>query len=150
MRYDEWLKKVPDFITSDRLWSVKAYRLALYLGDVAWQDASKAEKDVRTKGIAGQLYRAVGSIGANIAEGYSRSSSRDKARFYEYALGSAREARDWYYKAKYVIGHEETEKRLRILAEIMRLLIAMILQQRGSREIRELSAEYHIEATDAE
>ncbi len=39
----------------------------------------------------------VGSIRANIAEGYSRGTGKDRARFYEYALGSARESRDWYF-----------------------------------------------------
>ena len=54
-------------------------------------------QDRRTIGLADQLYRSLGSIGANLAEGYSRGTGKDRAHFYEYALGSARESRDWYY-----------------------------------------------------
>jgi four helix bundle protein len=51
-------------------------------------------------GLSDQLYEAVGSVSANLAEGYSRGTGKDRARFYEYALGSARESRDWYFKAR--------------------------------------------------
>jgi len=52
------------------------------------------------------LYRAVGSIKANIAEGYSHRSGKDQARFYEYSLGSARESRGWYYDARHILGEQ--------------------------------------------
>ena len=53
----------------------------------------KLAQDKRTIEVADQLFRAVGSVHANISEGYSRQSGKDQARFYEYALGSDREAR---------------------------------------------------------
>ena len=87
MKYDEWLASVPVEITGDAVWQMKVYRLAVFTGDLAWQDVSKLTLDKRVVGLADQLYRAVGSIGANIAEGYSRQSGKDQARFYEYALG---------------------------------------------------------------
>jgi four helix bundle protein len=43
---------------------------------------------------------SLGSVGANMAEGYSRLGARERARSFEYALGSARESRDWYYNAR--------------------------------------------------
>ena len=43
---------------------------------------------------------AVLSISANIAEGYSRTSGRERAKFFEYANSSAREARDWLFKVR--------------------------------------------------
>jgi hypothetical protein len=98
MSYPDWAKKVPATIAGDRLWRVEAYRLALFAADLGWYDVTKLFRDRRTIGLADQLYRALGSIGANVAEGFSRSTGRDRARFYEYAPGSAREARDWYYK----------------------------------------------------
>jgi four helix bundle protein len=115
---------------------MKAYRLSLFLADLAWQDATQLVKDRRTTALADQLYRAVGSIGANIAEGYSRGSGRDQARFYEYALGSAREARDWYFKARHVLGDHVIDSRLIPLAEISRLLLAIVSLQR-TRSLRE-------------
>ena len=42
-----------------------------------------------TQKVCDQLYSAVGSIEANIADGYSRSSGKDRCRFFEYALSSA-------------------------------------------------------------
>ncbi len=75
------------------------------------------------RGLADQLYRAVCSISANIAEGYSKSTGKDRARFFEYALGSARESRDWYYKAHHVLGNEISQHRIQLTTPIVRLLI---------------------------
>ncbi len=112
MRFVDWLETVPESIQQDSLWKMKVYRHALFAADVAWDDVSKLAKDARTRSLTDQLYRSVGSVSANIAEGYSRSSSKGRARFYEYALGSAREARDWYYKTRHVLGQKIVEQRL--------------------------------------
>jgi hypothetical protein len=77
------------------------------------------------------LYRALGSIEANISEGYSRGSGRDRARFYEYALGSARESRGWYYKGRHVLGEAVAAHRLGLVTQIVRLLLAMVPDQRA-------------------
>ncbi len=94
MNYEEWENSVPDEITNDSLWKMEAYRLGLFAADVGWYDATKLMKDKRTLEVSNQLYRALGSISTNLAESYSRGTGRDRARFYEYALGSARESRD--------------------------------------------------------
>jgi four helix bundle protein len=132
---------VPEAITDDSLWKVKAYRLALFLSDVGWYDVTKLVGDRRTLALSDQLYRALGSIGANLAEGYSRGSGKDRARFYEYALGSARECRDWYYKGRHILGEAVVQHRLELLSEVLRLLLTMIPQQRG-RALREGGSEY--------
>ncbi len=132
MEYEEWEKTVPLVIRADSLWQVKAYRLATFLADLGWPDVTKLMSDRRTMGLADQLYRSLGSIGTDIAEGYSRGTGRDRARFYEYALGSARESRDWYYKGRHVLGETITLRRLDLLAEVIRLLLTMVPQQRGS------------------
>lgn len=131
MNYATWLTSVPESITNDSLWKMAAYRLALFLSDVAWADVTKLTGDSRTRSLADQLFRAVGSTSANLAEGYSRGTGRDRARFYEYALGSARETRDWYFKARHVLGPSVTEHRLNFLVEIIRLLLTMVPDQRG-------------------
>jgi len=51
-------------------------------------------------GLISQLRRAVVSITSNIAEGFSRSSSRDKAYFYSIALGSVTELQNQLLIAK--------------------------------------------------
>lgn len=94
MNYGEWEKTIPDDITGDSLWKVEAYRLSLFLSDLGWHDVTKLMRDKRSMSLSDQLYRALGSIGPNLAEGYCRGTGKDRARFYEYALGSARESRD--------------------------------------------------------
>ena len=93
MTYNEWLASVPPELTNDPLWRMEVYRLAVFASDLAWHDVSKLAEDKRTVSLSDQLYRAIGSVSANIAEGYSRRSGKDQARFYEYALGSARSPR---------------------------------------------------------
>lgn len=136
MEYKEWAATVPAEIRDDSLWKVEAYRLGLFLVDLTWDDASRLMKDRRTVGLSDQLYRSSGSVSANIAEGYSRGTGRDRAHFYEYALGSARECRDWYYKGRHVLGDEIVSHRLALLTHIVRLLLTMVPQQRG-RVLRE-------------
>ena len=118
------------FIKGDLLWKMEAYRLALFLGDIAWHDVTKLYKDPRMLDLSNQLYRAVGSISANIAEGYSRSSGRDRVRFHEYALGSARESRDWYLKGRHILGSTVTNHRLDFCTQVIRLLLTVIPDQR--------------------
>jgi four helix bundle protein len=89
------------------------------------------------------LYGAVGSIGANLAEGYSMGTGKNRARYYEYALGSARESRDWYNKGRHVLSETIVEHRMGLLAEIIKLLLTMVPQQRQSA-IREEPASYEI------
>ena len=138
--YADWEQSIPEEIKKDALWRMEVYRLALFASDLAWLDSTRLTEDRRTAGLSDQLYRAVCSIGANIAEGYSRSSGRDRARFYEYALGSAREGRDWYYKARTILGDAVTEHRLKLTTQIIRLLLIIVPSER--RQLREEAATY--------
>jgi four helix bundle protein len=117
---------VPNEITADSLWRVEAY-------------ATLLAQDQRTYSLSNQLYRALGSISANLAEGYSRGTGKDRARFYEYALGSARESRDWYFKARPVLGPRSTNDRIVLLTQITRLLLTMTRNQRG-RALRDAAS----------
>ena len=141
MNYSSWEETVPEDIKEDSLWEMKAYRLALFVADVGWHDVTRLMQDRRTRALSDQLYRALGSISANLAEGYSRGTGRDRARFYEYSLGSARESRDWYYRGRHILEEDVTQHRLRLLTQIIRLLLTMIPQQRG-RVLREERVPY--------
>jgi len=147
MNYQEWEQRVPADITGDVLWKMRAYRLALFVGDLAWSDVTKLAADPRTLALSDQLYRAVGSIGANIAEGYGRSSGKDRARFYEYSLGSARESRDWYYKGRHVLGEAITAHRVNLITQITRLLLTYIPDQRHVT-LKEEPAVYDVVLSD--
>ena len=133
MNYTEWLRTVPEELTGDPLWRNEAYRLAVFAGEIAWADVTKLGQDPRTRSLSDQLFRAVGSVGANIAEGYSRSSGKDEARLHEYALGSAREARHWYYQSRQLLTDAVVDHRLKLLTQIIRLLLTMIPNERQRR-----------------
>ena len=117
-------------MTRDPIWKRADYRLATYAGDVAWADASLLVKHPATISTADQLFRAVGSIGAHIAEGYSRGSGADRIRYYEYALGEAREAREWYWKSRGVLGDELVATRMGVIEQVIRLLLTVIKAER--------------------
>lgn len=130
IKFKDWQKTVPSEIKEDSLWKMKVYQLSLFLADMSWNDILLLNGDGRTKSLSNQLYRAVGSISANIAEGYSMGTGKNRARYYEYSLGSAREARDWYYKGRHILGNEIVEHRFLIITEIIKLLLTMVPDQR--------------------
>ena len=80
---------------------------------------------------APQLYASVIGIEANIGEAYSRSSGKDRALRFEYALGEVRESMSWYKGGRPVLGEEVTKDRRDRLEEIRRLLLAIIPRERG-------------------
>ena len=145
--YQEWEDGIADEVKQDSLWKMTAYRLSLFAGDVGWEDVKKLMHTRPLRGIADQLYRALGSISANIAEGYSRSTGKDRARFYEYSLGSARESREWYFKARHVLGDDVYRHRLELLTRIIQLLTATIPKQR-KQGIREPTEAYQAEVSE--
>lgn len=132
MNIYEWAKSVPDEIVDDIPWKIEAYRISLYLSDLCWTDTFIIYKSKRYT-LADQLYRSISSISANIVEGYSRISQKDKVRFYEYALGSAREGRDWYFKARHLFPNDTYTERIAMLTSVIKLLHKMIFDQRNRR-----------------
>jgi four helix bundle protein len=133
VEYDEWERSVPHDLTADAIWRRQDYRLATYVADVGWVDADQLSRHPATRALADQLYRALTSIGANLAEGYSRSGGADRVRFYEYALGSARESREWYYKARHVLSPNRAAKQCTVLTSIIRLILTAIPVERRER-----------------
>ena len=144
MTFKEWLETVPRELSEDPLWRMEVYRLSVFAADLAWPDVTKLIGDKRTMSLADYLYRAVGSVSANIAEGYGRQSGKDQARYYEYALGSAREARNWYYHGRHVLTDLVAQHRLQLLTQIIRLLLTIIPSERGYK-LHEEAADYKTE-----
>ena len=110
---------------------MEVYRWSLFAADIAWPDMTKLVKDKRTIGLSSQLIEAVGPIGANVSEGYSRQSGKDQARFYEYALGSARESRTWYFDGRHILGGKVATHRMQLLTKIIKHLLVIVPAQRG-------------------
>ena len=133
MNYNDWLGAVPESIPNDAVWKMVVYKQALFLGELSWFDVTKLMQDRRRRRVADPLYRSTGSISVNIAEGYSRSSKKDQARYYEYALGSTRETRDWYYKARNTLEQEVSNHRLSICVQIIKQLLKIIPNTRNKK-----------------
>lgn len=148
MTFDDWRATLPPEITDDPLWHMTLYQQALFLGEISWYDVCKLAQDHRTLHLSDQLYRATGKLSTNIAEGYSKASGKDQARYYEYALGSARETRDWYYKARHVLSEEVALHRIRLTVHLIRQLLTLVPFHRGTK-IREETALYEIHPIEA-
>jgi four helix bundle protein len=133
--FDEWECSAPTHLTRDRLWRMRVYRLVTYLASVARLDAQAIADDPIGRLVAPQLYASVGSIRANLAEGYSRSSGRERVRFFEYALGSARETLEWYSHSESFLPASELRDRLDVTNQIIRILLSIIPKERD-RTIR--------------
>jgi len=129
MRYEEWLKSVPNEIRDGPIWRFYAYPKSLYLFDLAWKDCELLLKDIRGRAVARQLIRSVGSISANIEEGYGRGlGGKEYAHFLRIALGSARESKGWYFKARHLLPKQLIQNRLALLEEIISLPVTAVKQ----------------------
>ena len=145
MNYKEWQLSLPSEITEDPLWHMELYRQALFLSELTWKDAQKLEMAKIAASLSSQLLRAVGSIAANIAEGFSHASKKNQARFYEYALGSARESKVWYIQARHVLGEAVYMHRISLLTHITKQLLSLIPNQRGYK-IKDANASYEADS----
>jgi four helix bundle protein len=133
-KYEEWLASLPPSLISSPLWQMTVYRDAAFLVELAWHDTRKLAPHEDMLPIRRQLYHAVGSIGANIAEGFGRRSANDRRRFYEYALTSGDEAQLWYQASRYILGDAVYFHRSERIAAVAKQLVALIPKQHNLRE----------------
>lgn len=90
-----------------------------------WKDSMALAKDIfiltkdfsRYDGLCNQVQRAVVSIPSNIAEGASRSSETDFARFLEIALGSAYET-ETQLELLYSIGYIDKDNYKKLINNV--------------------------------
>jgi four helix bundle protein len=94
LSFADFEQRPPDALDGDPIWNVRMYRMAVYLAGRCSSDVARLGPRISLH-QADQFVRAVGSVAANLAEGYSRSGYAEQLRFYTYALGSAREALSW-------------------------------------------------------
>jgi four helix bundle protein len=118
-----WEACVPPSLRDDHVWKFHAYRVALYLRDLASHDVQELRSRRRYAHQTDQLLRSVASISANVAEGFGRSSAADRSRFFGIALGSLRESFTWYRSLESELEPQVAELRFDQLAELRRILI---------------------------
>jgi four helix bundle protein len=143
MKYQKWVDEVPEEIKNNAIWNLKVYQAALFLSDLCWDDVQEIIEK-RFFSLSDQLYRSIESVSANVAEGYSRNSYKEKARFYEIALGSARESKDWYFKSRHILGRKKAMNRIKLITSIIKLLLIMINEKKDSARASEQKADYFI------
>ena len=131
-------ERPPADLFGDPIWRLPAYRISLFLADVALADTTLLQKQRCPARIVDQLSRAVDSISINITEGYSKYSGRERARYYETALGSARESRDWYRRAIPWLGEQESLERAALLTRVIKILLVAVPQERNGATERRL------------
>ena len=149
VNFKTWTESVPAEIKDDSLWRMKVFQLSLFAADLAWPDVTKLIKDKRTIGLSDQLFRAAGAVSSDIAEGYSRKSHKDQARYYEYALGSAREARNWCYEGRHILGDKVASHRIALWTEVIKLLLTVVPSERGYK-MQEDEVPYSVGVVDLE
>lgn len=110
----------------DRLKEVRFYQLSLQLWDEFWIDSETLLKDRRGIEIAKQLTRSVGSISANIEEGYGRGNGKEYPQYLRISRGSARESKGWYMRSKFLLPKEVVEKRIELLDTIIAMLVKSV------------------------
>jgi four helix bundle protein len=80
--------------------------------------------------VAQQLIRSVGSISANIEEGYGRGQGREYSFFLRVSMGSARESRGWYWRGRHSLPKDVVDHRIGLLDEIIAMLAPNIQRQK--------------------
>ena len=106
----------------DRLEELEVYRLAMQVWELFWQDSERRAKDFLGREIARQMVRCIGSIAANIEEGYGRGFVKEYPQHLRYSQGSAREARGWYQRVLPLLGRELVQGRDEMLSRLIGML----------------------------
>ena len=134
--YIAWERQVPSELRADVIWTLDVYRYALFGSWLAHRDATQLLQSPLGASLADQLVRAAESTSARLAEGYSRFHVGDRTRYYEYALGSARETRHHYANAIPILGPESCRARIALHSRVTQMLIRLVSNRRVPRSSR--------------
>ncbi len=110
----------------DKLDEVQFYKLSCELWDECWADTEILSKDFRGREIAKQLVKSVGSISANIEEGYGRGYGKEYPQFLRISRGSARESKGWYKRAGKLVSQKTVDARMQKMDAIIAMLTKSI------------------------
>jgi four helix bundle protein len=124
MWYEEWEAEVLPQIKAEAMWKFFGYRKALFLYDVCWKDCEMLLKHPLGGAVAQQFIRSAGSVSTNIEERYGRGYGKERLYFLPVAIGSARESKGWYYRARTLLSPEVLDHRLNLIGEVIALLVA--------------------------
>jgi four helix bundle protein len=131
MTYEEWEEGVHERVKAEPIWRFLGYRKALFFYELVWQDSEKLVRDRRDRAIAEQLVRSVGSVSANVEEGHGRGYGKQRNWFFTVSIGSARESKGWYWRARHLVSTEVLDHRLALADEVIALLITELNRQKS-------------------
>ena len=137
-RFREWEKQPPPDLRGDSLWRMTAYRMAYFLAELVRHDATNLLQRRAPWHKVDQLERSIESVESNISEGYSKFSGKERAKYFETALASAREARGWYRRTSQWLGGGESEERRMLLTQIIKMLTVAIPRERNGASERRI------------
>jgi len=131
--FEIWQESVHSCLRNDPLWTFLVYPKASFAHNLAWEDCEYLLKDRRGKEVAAQLIRSVGSISANIKEGYGCGYGKDYSYRLRIDMGKARESRGWYWRGRKLLPAEVVNHRMNLLSEIIAMLAPNIEKQRNHK-----------------
>ena len=128
------------------------WQRALEVGEEVFRMTTDLPKS-EDYGLTSQLRRASVSISANIAEAFGRTGNKDKAKFYDYARGSAFETnslllyglRVGYFKEDEV--NKLIEKSKKVIHDINKVKSYLLKQLSIKGYVSESEAEYELTQT---
>ncbi|KAF0202418.1 MAG: hypothetical protein FD170_1885 [Bacteroidetes bacterium] len=104
---------------NDRLDEIGFYKLSMEIWNEMWSDTEILMLDFRGKEIARQLVRSVGSISANIEEGYGRGFGKEYPQYLRISRGSSRESKGWYLRSNHLLNADIINSRITKLDTII-------------------------------
>jgi four helix bundle protein len=115
------------------------YQLSRRLSAIAWDIYSKMNFEDK-KHIGDQFIRSTDSIGANIAEGYSRYHFLDKVRFYYNSRASQSEATDHWLELLLERGkiNQETFDEFKSISKDLQIKLNNFIKQTKDENIHKI------------
>ena len=120
---DKGKNSTPQHFTDLKVWN-DAHDLYL----LAMKDVENFPNSKGAYNLIDQLLRSIGSISANIAEGFNRRSTKHYISYLDNSVGSTNEAENWYYKVEGMKwqAKDTVEERVKKLEEIRKMLFGLM------------------------
>jgi len=122
--FGAWVAAAHSGMKREPLWKSVVYQKALFFYECVWRDCEILQADVRGRSVVQQLIRSAGSISANLEEGHGRGYGKQRNWFWTVAIGSARESKGWYWRARHLLSDAVLDDRLSLVDEIIALLVS--------------------------